>query len=228
MHSGDAGGGDAHAQWRRAAAAAACGTLAAAAVALLGRPGAVAAEALVPYVNAAQHYSLAVPEGWERKGKAGADVLFEDPEKRSTSVGVTVSPVRVESIEQFGSLEAVGQRLLDTEAKKESTLDVRLVSESSRRGANGALLYDYEYELSSTRGRKRIVNTVSITGSKLYILNGQFKCAKEACEAGSSGGEDGGAADASSADAGGGEATAAALAALRGVAASFDAGVAAQ
>jgi len=49
---------------------------------------------------------------------AGADVLFEDPGRRSTSVGVTVSPVRVASIEQFGDLEAVGQRLLDAERKK--------------------------------------------------------------------------------------------------------------
>jgi hypothetical protein len=45
-------------------------------------------------------------------------VLFEDPARRSTSVGVTVSPVRVASIEQFGDLEAVGKRLLDAERKK--------------------------------------------------------------------------------------------------------------
>jgi hypothetical protein len=45
-------------------------------------------------------------------------VLFEDPGRRSTSVGVTVSPVRVASIEQFGDLEAVGKRLLDAERKK--------------------------------------------------------------------------------------------------------------
>lgn len=49
---------------------------------------------------------------------AGADVLFEDPEQRSTSVGVTVSPVRVANIGQFGDLQAVGQRLLDAERKK--------------------------------------------------------------------------------------------------------------
>jgi hypothetical protein len=49
---------------------------------------------------------------------AGADVLFEDPARRSTSVGVTVSPVRVASIEQFGDLQAVGKRLLDAERKK--------------------------------------------------------------------------------------------------------------
>lgn len=48
----------------------------------------------------------------------GADILFEDPERRSTSVGVTVSPVRVASIEQFGDLQAVGQRLLQAEQEK--------------------------------------------------------------------------------------------------------------
>lgn len=29
-----------------------------------------------------QGYSVMVPVGWEKKGKAGADVLFEDPERR--------------------------------------------------------------------------------------------------------------------------------------------------
>ena len=39
-----------------------------------------------------------------------------------------------------------------------------LVSQSSRQSAGGtdALLYDYEYDLDSTRGRKRILNTVTI------------------------------------------------------------------
>jgi hypothetical protein len=93
---------------------------AAAAVALLAHPlAAVAAEAeLVPFASDAQRYSLSVPAGWEKKDKAGADTLFLDPDRKSTNVGVTVSPVRVESIEQFGSLEAVGRRLMDTEAKK--------------------------------------------------------------------------------------------------------------
>lgn len=33
-------------------------------------------------------------------------------------------------------------------------------------GSNGAVLYDYEYELDSTRGKKRIFNTVTITGTQ--------------------------------------------------------------
>lgn len=44
--------------------------------------------------------------------KAGADSLFRDPSKKSTNVGVTVYPVRIASLDQFGDLQAVGERLL--------------------------------------------------------------------------------------------------------------------
>ena len=51
-------------------------------------------------------------------GKAGADILFLDPERKSTTVGVTVSPVRIASLEQFGDVTTVGKRLLDAERAK--------------------------------------------------------------------------------------------------------------
>ncbi len=51
-------------------------------------------------------------------GKAGADVLFVDPERKSTTVGVTVSPIRIASLAQFGDVAAVGKRLLGAERAK--------------------------------------------------------------------------------------------------------------
>lgn len=63
---------------------------------------------------------------------------------------------------------------------QESTLGVELKTQKVRRQSNGAILYDYEYELDSTRGRKRILNTVTIIASKLFIVNAQYKCGKEA------------------------------------------------
>ncbi|PNH08079.1 PsbP domain-containing protein 2, chloroplastic, partial [Tetrabaena socialis] len=74
--------------------------------------------ALSEYVNAKQQYRLLVPADWDVKGKAGADVLFEDPARRSTSVGITVNPVKVASIAQFGGLGDVGAKLLEAERKK--------------------------------------------------------------------------------------------------------------
>lgn len=158
---------------------------AAAAFLVISRPTAHAGEsdAVKLYRYEDRGYCLELPTSWEQTGKAGADVLFEDPIRRSTSVGVTISPVRVQSIIEFGSLEDVGQKLLRAEKIKESTLGVEMLVESARKGAKSALLYTYEYELNSTRGRKRVINTVTIYQSKLYILNAAYKCDKEACSA---------------------------------------------
>lgn len=65
---------------------------------------------------------------------------------------------------------------------QESTKDVQLLRQSARKGANsGVTMFDYEYELHSTRGRKRILSTVAIANRKLYIVNGTAKCDGDGC-----------------------------------------------
>lgn len=64
---------------------------------------------------------------------------------------------------------------------QESTKGVMLISESSRNGKTGTLIYDIEYELDSTRGRKRILSTVAIAQKKLFIVNGNMKCDAGGC-----------------------------------------------
>ena len=53
---------------------------------------------------------------------AGADVLFVG---KAADVGVTVSPIRINSLKEFGSLETVGERLLGTERAKASPCHAR-------------------------------------------------------------------------------------------------------
>ncbi len=48
---------------------------------------------------------------------AGADVLFVG---KGADVGVTVNPIRINSLKDFGSLEAVGEKLLGAEKAKVS------------------------------------------------------------------------------------------------------------
>ncbi len=64
---------------------------------------------------------------------------------------------------------------------QESTKEVTLVQESSRKGKSGTLIYDIEYELDSTRGRKRILSSVGIAQKKLFIVNGNLKCDASGC-----------------------------------------------
>jgi len=45
-------------------------------------------------------------------------VLFVDPQRKSSMLGVTVSPIRVDSLDAFGDLDAVAGRLLQAEKAK--------------------------------------------------------------------------------------------------------------
>jgi hypothetical protein len=65
------------------------------------------------FSNASQGYSLQIPNAWEQYGKAGADAIFRDPAVKSTTVGITVLPVMVKRLEDFGTLDSVAQKLLN-------------------------------------------------------------------------------------------------------------------
>ncbi|EIE21918.1 Mog1p/PsbP-like protein [Coccomyxa subellipsoidea C-169] len=130
------------------------------------------------YSSPKQGYKFQIPSDWQKTEKSGADVLFVEPASKAGDIGVTVSPVRIKSLEQFGDLTAVGDRLLAAERSKESTEYVNLLSSASRRGENGTLIYSYDYKLDTSRGKKRVISTVAVAGQKLYILNGTVKCSK--------------------------------------------------
>lgn len=63
---------------------------------------------------------------------------------------------------------------------QESTISVDLLTSDSLTLTSGDTAYTFEYDLNSTRGRKRILNLVTISKARLYIVNGQCKCV-EAC-----------------------------------------------
>ena len=75
---------------------------------------------LTEYVNSKQGYRIDRPSPWEQTSKAGADVLFTDPSKKSTTIGVTVNPIKIAGLEQFGDVETVRKKLVDTEKQKVS------------------------------------------------------------------------------------------------------------
>jgi hypothetical protein len=56
--------------------------------------------------------------GWGGGTCAGADILFVDPNGKAADIGVTVSPVRIRTLEQFGDLGTVGDKLLAAERSK--------------------------------------------------------------------------------------------------------------
>eukprot|EP00884_Botryococcus_braunii_P016533 jgi/Botrbrau1/3563/Bobra.0078s0020.1 len=136
---------------------------------------------LVEFKSLKNKYRVLRPATWEETSKAGADVLFQDPLQKSTNIGITVSPIRINSLTQFGEVTSVGEKLLATEKSKESTLEVQLLSEGKRVGESGTVIYDFDYYINTTRGAKRVLSTVAIADKKLFIVNGTLKCAVEQC-----------------------------------------------
>ena len=126
-------------------------------------------------------YQLQYPSTWEVTSKAGADVLLKDPERGGTSLGVTILPVRIESVDEYGSLADVGQKIIAAEKAKESTMSASLVSKSTSKLDVPAMttVYDYIYEVESTRGSKRVTSRVFIIMKQLYAINGTILCGKQ-------------------------------------------------
>eukprot|EP00897_Mesotaenium_endlicherianum_P005366 jgi/Mesen1/4858/ME000244S04034 len=129
---------------------------------------------LEPYLDSAEGFTLLRPSSWQKVEKAGATLLFEDPEKRSSTIGVVVNPVRIPSLREFGSVDDVAEKLLRAERKKESTRSAVLLRTTKREASGGVPLYTLEYALDSTRGAKRVLTAVTIASRKLYILNIAF------------------------------------------------------
>lgn len=90
----------------------------------------------------------------------------------SNNIGVVVNPVRLASLEEFGTPQFVADKLLQAERRKESTKEAELISVAERSGEGGLKIYEIEYVVDSTRGgMKRIFSAAFVTSKKLYLLN---------------------------------------------------------
>ncbi|KAJ4906354.1 hypothetical protein Rs2_10012 [Raphanus sativus] len=124
------------------------------------------------YTDLKDGFTLLVPSSWTKVEKAGANVLFEEPEKRSNNIGVVVSPVRIKSLEDFGTPQFVADNLINAEKRKESTKEAEIVSVGKRLGQGQGQVYEFEYKIDSTRGGiKRVFSAAFVSSEKLYILN---------------------------------------------------------
>ncbi|CAM9363501.1 unnamed protein product, partial [Hapterophycus canaliculatus] len=85
-----------------------------------------------------------------------------------------IDPVRIESLETFGTPEEVGARVLKVEQGKDGTLDTKLLD--TRAEKQGSLsLYTLDYFVESTRGFKHFVAKVTIKDNLLYACTAQAK-----------------------------------------------------
>ncbi|XP_052188565.1 psbP domain-containing protein 2, chloroplastic [Diospyros lotus] len=124
------------------------------------------------YTDLKEGFTLLLPPSWIKVDKAGATLLFEEPNKAANNIGVVVNPVRLTKLEEFGSPEFVADKLIQAEKRKESTKDAEVIEASQRLGNGGLQVYEFEYKVDSTRGgMKRIFSAAFVASKKLYVLN---------------------------------------------------------
>ncbi|PKI79444.1 hypothetical protein CRG98_000191 [Punica granatum] len=124
------------------------------------------------YTDSMAGFTLLRPSSWIQVDKAGATVLFEEPNNGINNVGVVVNPVRLTSLGEFGSPEFVADKLIQAEKRKESTKEVEVIGVAERSGQGGLQVYEVEYKVDSTRGgMKRIFSAAFVASRKLYLLN---------------------------------------------------------
>lgn len=121
-------------------------------------------------------YSLSYPSGWNPTQKPVkthlSEALLNSPRK-GVSLGVTVDPVKIDSLEAFGTPEEVADRVLTVEEGRDGVLDVQLRSLAADAGKPS--YYTIEYFVESTRGKKVYLCKYCIAQKRLYVLQTQAK-----------------------------------------------------
>lgn len=119
------------------------------------------------------------PSAWSAKKKPIKTHVYEvnvtSPDTSSTTVGVVVDPVKITSIEIFGSPKEVGDKVIAVERKKDGVTSADLIRYGSTKGDDGLTHYIVEYKVDSSRGQKHFVAKATITGGQLFVLTAQAK-----------------------------------------------------
>ena len=61
---------------------------------------------------------ISVPDSWIQAEKPGAKVLFKSSLRASSNLGITINPVKIPSLQEFGTVDDIAQRLLNAERQK--------------------------------------------------------------------------------------------------------------
>mmetsp|Transcript_41975 Transcript_41975/g.50360 ORF Transcript_41975/g.50360 Transcript_41975/m.50360 type:complete len:250 (+) Transcript_41975:59-808(+) len=94
------------------------------------------------------------------------EMLFTTSNVSGYSYGITIDPVRINSISQFGTPEEVAARVVGVEVNRDGVFDVTLNSTADV----GHGQYQLDYVSSGKRGIKHLVNRVGVDSGMLYVL----------------------------------------------------------
>lgn len=89
------------------------------------------------------------------------------------SYGITVDPIRIQSLREFGTPNEVAAKIVMAELRRDGVLDVTVGRDPVEDPVTGG--YDVEYISDGKRGKKHFVTRTIVSGGKLYVLTVQVK-----------------------------------------------------
>lgn len=101
------------------------------------------------------------------------EINFSPTDVRGYTLGVTVDPVRISSIKDFGTPEEVAARVVTAEVNRDGVFEVTLAKDPVEDSLSGC--YDIEYISDGKRGKKRFATRIYIKDGFLYVLTVQSK-----------------------------------------------------
>lgn len=87
--------------------------------------------------------------------------------------GITVDPIRIASLKEFGTPEEVCAKIILAELRRDGILDVTVGRDPTEDVASGG--YDIEYISDGKRGKKHFYTRTIVKSGKLYVLTAQCK-----------------------------------------------------
>mmetsp|Transcript_28245 Transcript_28245/g.34893 ORF Transcript_28245/g.34893 Transcript_28245/m.34893 type:complete len:275 (-) Transcript_28245:94-918(-) len=87
--------------------------------------------------------------------------------------GITVDPIRITSLREFGTPSEVAAKIVMAELRRDGVLDVTLGSDAKEDERTGS--YDVEYLSDGKRGKKHFVTRSVVKEGKLFVMTVQVK-----------------------------------------------------
>lgn len=122
-------------------------------------------------------YSLVLPPSFSESNKPLQTHLDEinlsDPNIKGCQIGITVDPIRLKSLKDFGTPDEVAAKIVMAELNRDGILDVTLGRDATEDKESGA--YDVEYISDGKRGKKHNYTRTVVNEGKLYVLTATIK-----------------------------------------------------
>ena len=122
--------------------------------------------------------SFVLPADFEEFSKPVKTHQLEGNAKSTTvkgfTAGLTVDPIKLESLAKFGDPQFVGDRVVKVEQGRDGVTSVKLVAAGATT-VDGVEYYELQYDSESSRGYNHVLSRLAIEGEKLYALEIKVK-----------------------------------------------------